>query len=141
MRNALILCIIFTAIFSPARLLSTAHADDAAPLGVTNNKLIKFTDSGIVPPSLQMKRDDGLVFFLNNTSKSYLTIEIDYAEHHKHCATTNLELSDDGIARSKRPIPPQDFALVCFPDSGNYELKVAGLPGKFKNSTVKILVE
>ena len=141
MCNSLILGIIFTAVFFSVSLLSTAQADDSAPLSVTNNKLIKFTDSGIVPPSLQMKRDDGLVFFLNNTSKSKLLLEIDYAEHHKHCATTNLELGDDGIAKSRRPIPPQDFALVCFPDAGNYELKVSGLPGKLKNSIVKILVE
>ena len=138
MRKAFIFSLALTL---TASFYTVARAEEFAAPGVSNNKLIKFTDHGIVPDSLTMKRDDGLVFFLNSTAKSNLKLELDYSGHHTHCATSNLDLGDDGVARSKRPIPPQDFALVCFPDAGNYELKVYGLPGKSKNSVVKILVE
>ena len=131
---------------APLNLLAEDHPDteNSAALdtkAVSENKIVQLTDHGIVPRELHIEQEDSLVFFLNSSSKAQAKIELDYGGKRSHCATSNLEIGKDDIARSKRPIPPQDFAMVCFPDKGHYHLKVFGLPANPAGQEAEIIVE
>ncbi len=105
----------------------------------STNEVIKLSDAGISPPTLEMKREDGIVLFLNDTPDSLLTMELAFGKHATHCASENLKIGDDGIIRSIAPIAPKDFATTCFHDPGTYSYTIFGLkqaPKGLKGSIV-----
>lgn len=107
----------------------------------SQNQIVKLTDQGVTPQVLKMDKADSSVFFLNDSSDSLVTLALDYGGKQTHCASSNLQVGDDGIVRSKRPFGPKDFASVCFPDRGTYELKVFGLKPNIKGLTSTIIIE
>lgn len=129
-------------IFSTA---SICHAEDAPPLVTkipdSKNQIIKLEDTGIEPISLQMKKEDSIVFFLNSSTDSLATIEIDYGNHTTHCASSNLQINKNGTVTSVRPIEPRNFASVCFHEEGRYPFKIFGLKSKPQGIFAEIVVE
>lgn len=107
----------------------------------SKNQIVKLTDKGIDPPILRMEGEDQSVFFLNDSTDSLVTLSVYYGGKKSHCASSNLEMHDDGTVRSKRPFGPRDFASVCLPDKGAYELRVFGLKPNPEGLTSKIIVE
>lgn len=107
----------------------------------SKNKIVKFTDHGAEPQTLEMKLEDSIVFFLNDTADSLVTLEVDYGKKETHCASSNLEIAENGIVRSVRPFPPKDFASVCFHDRGTYPVKIYGLKANPKAVAATIVVQ
>lgn len=93
----------------------------------SRNRIIKLTDKGIVPAQITMKQEDSIVFFVNDTSGSLTTLEIDFGKKPSHCGSGRLITTDDGKVRSVRPFGPNDFSSTCFHEKGDYPFKVFGL--------------
>jgi len=106
----------------------TVKADEV-PLSLpeSQNQVIKITDRGLEPRSLEMKKEDRIAFFLNDSTDSLVTLELDFGPHASHCATENLKIHDNGVVRSIKPIAPKDFATTCFHDAGSYSFTVFGV--------------
>lgn len=94
----------------------------------SQHQVVSVTDNGIEPTALTMKKEDSIAFLLNNTSDALINVEIDFGKHTTHCASGNLKIGEDGVIRSTKPVPPKDFASVCFHDRGTYNYTVYGLP-------------
>jgi len=107
----------------------------------SRNQIVKLTDRGIEPPVLTTNKSDSIVFFLNATTDSLATIEIDYKDKRMHCASSALALGEDGKIRSVRPFGPRSFTSACFPDRGSYTVTVYGLNGKAERASGTIIVE
>jgi hypothetical protein len=105
------------------------------------NEVIKLTDQGVEPLKISMKREDSIVFFLNETRDSLATIEIDFGKNSTHCSSSNMKIGDHGVISSSKPIGPADFASTCFHDSGAYTFRVLGLAGSAKPIQGEIVVE
>lgn len=93
----------------------------------SQNQLIKITDDGTASNELRMKKDDRIVFFLNDTTDSLLTLEISFGNLTTHCSSENLKIGDNGVVASTIPIVPKDFASTCFHDAGSYPYTVHGI--------------
>lgn len=107
----------------------------------SKNQIIKLLDQGIEPSALRMKKEDSIVFFLNSTTDSLATLEIDYGGHTTHCASSNLQVNKNGTVTSARPIEPKNFASVCFHDPGKYPFKIFGLKSRPEGVSAEIVVE
>lgn len=121
-----------------------AHAETPIPprqAPESRNQIVKFTDRGIEPAVLMTNKTDSIVFFLNATTDSLTTIEIDYKSKRMHCASSALTLGDDGKIRSVRPFGPRSFTSACFPDRGSYTVTVYGINGKADRLSGTIIVE
>lgn len=107
-----------------------ADDHDAVP-GTTvpesKNQIIRLTDDGLEPHELTMKREDSIIFFLNDTTDALATISVDFGKKTTHCATTNLKIGEDGVISSIKPMQRKEFASICVHDAGTYPLKVYGL--------------
>jgi len=107
----------------------------------SRNQIIRLTDRGVEPAALKMKREDSIVFFVNDTAGSLATLEIDFGKRAMHCGGGNLRAMDDGKIRSVRPFGPNDFASSCFHDTGRYAFTVYGLKANPKGIRSTIDVE
>lgn len=107
----------------------------------SNNQIIKLTDTGIVPPVLHMQLSDSIVFVLNDTRESLTTVVFEFGSKQMHCAGSNLETTEDGLIRSKRPFAPRDFASTCFHEKGDYKLTAYGLKAQPNGITAHVIVE
>lgn len=117
----------------------TAYAE--TPPEVQFNRLVKLTDRGLQPKTLNMKLDESILFFLNDTTESLATIEIDFGKKPTHCASSNLKIDKDGVIRSSRPYGPKDFASICFHDRGSYPFTIYGLKTSPQGVQGTIIVE
>lgn len=139
-------------VFIPSILLSavllylpsqgtTEKPAEPAVVPESQNQLIRLTDSGVEPTNIRMKKEDSIVFFLNQSESSLPTVEIDFHEHATHCSSANLKIDDNGRIRSQKPIGPNDFASTCFHETGTYDFTVYGLAKKPEGIKGKIFVE
>ena len=93
-------------------------------------EVVKISEKGFEPTTMHLKKEDASVFFVNATSDSLLTFEIDFGARRMHCASSNLTQDGHGVLRSSKPVGPKDFALTCFPEKGKYQVKAFGVKGK-----------
>jgi hypothetical protein len=107
----------------------------------SRNQIVTLTDQGLDPLTLRTNKSDSIIFFLNSTTDSLTTIEIDYGEKRMHCASGSLKLDNDGKIRSTRPFGPRTFTSACFPDRGTYTVTVHGLPPPRTAASGTIIVE
>jgi len=107
----------------------------------SNNRIIRLTDHGLVPPSITMKKEDSIVFFVNDSSESLTTLEINFGDKPIHCGSANLRTGDDGKVRSVRPFGPNDFSSTCFHSEGNYPVRIFGLKNNPQGVETVIRVE
>lgn len=134
MKNALIALttILLSLSVTSKSVLAENKPATQAPNTVVNipdskNRIIRLTDRGLVPPNLTMDREDSIVFFVNDSTESLATLEIDFGDKPTHCGSANLRTGDDGKVRSTRPFGPSDFSSTCFHASGTYPVKIFGL--------------
>ncbi|MCB0321494.1 MAG: hypothetical protein KDD60_11260, partial [Bdellovibrionales bacterium] len=72
---------------------------------------------------------------------SLLSIEIDYGAKRTFCSTGKTKLERDGVLRSLEPFSPRGFISVCFPEPGEYPLRVYGIHGNSVPSRGTIIVQ
>ena len=94
-----------------------------------NKEIMKISSTGAVPDRLALTAKDGSVFFVNTTRDDLLTLSVDFGPRRPHCSSSNMKYGKDGVMRTVTPIVPKDFAILCFPESGSYEVTIAGLDG------------
>lgn len=108
------------------------HAEQARPIvanagPLQENKVITLSDSGLAPSTLQMKLNDSIVFFFNDTKDSDTSVEIRFNQSTMHCASSNMKIQDDGTVRSIHPFGPRTFVSTCFHEKGKYQYTIGGL--------------
>ena len=136
----------FLVVSSLALLLSAApirlgYCETERPL---NQPLIRVTDTAIIPQNLSTRMDAGLVFILNDTSDSDISIEIEYGKHTRHCLGKTMESrkskTGTAVIGSKRPLAPKDFESICFHNVGNYPLRIKRLKnGRALNASITVI--
>ena len=142
--NLLYLFVTLLLVASPvqaAKESPVVKPDSVTVVPDSRNQIIKFTDSGIEPSELRMKREDSIAFFLNDSKDSLATVQIEFGDKHTHCASGNLSVIEGGKLTSIRPFGPNDFSTTCFHDPGTYEFTVFGLRPNPKGLKGKIIVE
>lgn len=120
---------------------SVEAEEDRASVLPGQGQIITVSDAGVQPKTLTLKKGDGIAFILNDTSDSLITVDLTYGKHTTHCASSNLKIGEDGMIRSKEPIPPKEFASTCFHDSGTYAFTVYGSKGSPAGIVGTIVVE
>ncbi len=108
----------------------TTSQGEQSTLGNAEKKVMLISERGFDPPVMKLKTLDGSVFFVNSTKDSLITLDVDFGGKHAHCASGNMELSPSHALVSKAPIAPRDFALMCFPDKGEYTARAYGVKGR-----------
>ncbi len=128
------------------RAIAEPKSSKQAPNSTINiqdsrNRIIRLTDHGLDPANITMKKEDSIVFFVNDTSESLTTLEIDFGDKPTHCGSANLKIEADGKVRSIRPFGPNDFSSTCFHAQGNYPVKIYGLKSNPQGVQTSIKVE
>jgi len=124
---------------------SSASAQSEVPalsiIEDSRNQIMKFTDTGVEPRELRIRAADSILFFLNDTSDSLTTVEVEFGDRSTHCASSNMKIEDAGTIRSNKPFGPKNFATTCFHDRGTYPVTVYGLKSKNSKDVASIIVE
>lgn len=119
-----------TQLLSPLR----AHAEDAAaaplPSESATKEIVKVTDSGLTPQDITINAADSTVFLVNFSESSPVDVAIEFGARRVHCHSKNLKLDEAGMMRTVKPVSPQDFAVLCFPEKGSYPYTVSFVSGK-----------
>ena len=88
-------------------------------------EVLTISDSTLSPEKIVLAHRDGSVFILNDSKSNEYRIEIPWKDRRLHCASKNLKFSEEkGAIESTGPLKPGDFVIACFPDVGEYEVKV-----------------
>lgn len=103
-------------------------------------EILTLGEAGIQPQPLTIDKLDASVFFLNTTREKKLSLEIDFGKNRVHCLSPNLELGSDGVMRTRQPIGPKDFAIMCFPETGVYPFRVSGLEKSGRVSEGRVVI-
>lgn len=136
---SLILCTVLC--YLPTYGTSQAEQPEIGRVPDSQSQVIRLSDAGVAPLTLKMKRDDKVAFFLNDSSDSLVTLELSFGKHATHCASSNLQINDDGSITSVKPIAPKDFASSCFHEPGTYTFTVYGLKGSAEGIKGSIIIE
>jgi len=122
--------ILFGVLIAQVATLSSALAHDELPLEEPEKLVMKISETGFQPPILKLTKLDSSVFLVNITRDSLVTLEVNFNGKQAHCANSNMTFTSAGVMKSKSPIPPKDFAAICFPEKGVYEATVYGVGQK-----------
>ena len=143
MRNYLFLpSLLLCVVLSYLPTYGTVEAEDSGNALIPGQaQMITISDGGIEPLNLILKKEDALALFLNDSKDSLITLDLAYQKHATHCASSNLTIGDNGLIRSKEPIPPKDFASACFNEPGSYPFTIYGLKGSPAGIKGSITVE
>ena len=93
------------------------------------NQVLVVTDYGIQPETLDLSPSGSSVFILNKSKKPF-TLEIDFGKKKANCASKEIEISSDGIMKTKQALKPSEFISICFPDKGIHKVKANNLNAK-----------
>lgn len=132
---------IFSLLLPAASLCEETAPGSIKTVPDSRNQIVRLTDRGLEPSTMTIKKDDSIVFFLNDTADSLTTLEIDFGEKHAHCSSTNLIISSFGKIKSQRPFGPNDFSSTCFHEKGTYPFVIYGLKSKPAGMAGQIIVE
>lgn len=115
-----LLCFLLAMVFgygNPVNL-SAGEIQDGFDLS-TNKVILSFNGEALVPKKLELTKLDSSVFFTNQSENKFVELEIDFSGKKVHCHSDNLTHQNSKI-KTKKPIKPGDFELVCFPSAGKY---------------------
>lgn len=134
-----VLCLVL--LYMPTSGISEGSPDEiSATIPDSQSQIVKLTNKGLEPSTLEMSTEDGVAFFLNDTTDSLITLDVEANGVKTHCASGNMKIADDGAIRSSAPIVPKDFASTCFHKPGTYHFSVYGLPNHTEGVRGSIIV-
>ena len=127
----LLLKIVFSLNLVPLAIPPSTLAESSAPLEIAHKELMKVTDQGLVPSEIVLEQNDSSVFLLNMLPNEKLNLTVEFGSKHMHCHSKNLAWdAEKGEMKTTTPVSPQDFAVLCFPESGVYPIVVESASGK-----------
>jgi hypothetical protein len=140
--RAILIVFIFVALAVPvvAQTALDLRKEIKKSIPDAQKEIVTLSEKGISPEKLTISKLDASVFFLNTTDEDEFSLEIDFGKNRVHCFSPNLDLSEDGVMRTKEPIRPKDFAIMCFPQAGNYAVRVIGLTKQKKTLGGEIII-
>jgi hypothetical protein len=103
--------------------------------------VLKVNENGFDPAEITLHHEDSSIFVVNTSQASLLTIKIDFKGRKAHCSSPNLEFNSNGVLESNKPIGPKDFAGLCIPEKGVYEVVAYGLTEKPIESKITVVTE
>lgn len=109
------------------------------PLESATKEIIKVTEKGLTPQNMTLSVPDSTVFLVNFADSAPMNVAIEFGQRRVHCHSKNLELDEAGIMKTIKPVNPQDFAVLCFPEKGTYPYTVTydgGVKGPLKGQVV-----
>lgn len=86
------------------------------------NQVLIVTNNKISPEQLDLSPVGGSVFILNKSSAPFF-LEIDFGKKKAHCASREIEISKNGIMKTKEALKPNEFISICFPEKGIHPVK------------------
>lgn len=98
------------------------------------NKVLIISDNKIEPEQVDLSPAGGSVFILNKSSSPFI-LEIDFGKKKAHCASREIEMTKEGVMKTKETLKPNEFISVCFPDKGIHPVKA----GKKLNAKINVL--
>jgi len=118
--------------------IALAHDEKELPVEDAEKLIIKVSESGFEPSAIKFHKEDSSLFVVNSSKSSLLTISFDFKGKKTHCASSNMSLSGDGILKSNAPIAPKDFAALCIPEKGKYDLVAYGITPKPLHASIEV---
>ena len=76
---------------------------------------------------LTINTEERVAFFFNNSRESLMSLDAHVGDSTTHCASENLQIGDDVVVSSIKPVAPKDFASMCSHDAGTYPFTVRGV--------------
>ncbi len=125
---------------TPAALFAEESHEHTQPLEEPVKEIMKVTDAGLVPSKVLFHKLDSSLFFVNASEDSLINVTVRFGSKQPHCASSNMKF-EDGSMHSVKPIGPKDFAIMCFPEKGTYEVLVEGLASKPGKVIGQVVVE
>ena len=120
----------------------TAAASGEGSLVVPGHKeIVKLSAAGLEPQRIVLPEFDSSVFFLNTTRDGLASLVVDFGKKRAHCASANMKFNDQGTMMTVKAIGPRDFAILCFPEPGEYPITAQGLDGTTKKYTGTVVVK
>ncbi len=118
------------AFFSPLLVSLPAFAVDGEPDRSTSaiKHVMRITEEGITPRELTLKKLDSSVFLYNELADQPVDISIRFGSNRVHCHSPRLKMDSEGVFRTDSPLPPNSFAIACFPSRSQYPIEVTA-PG------------
>ena len=98
--------------------IEAPQSPDARP------QMVKIGPKGVSPAQLTMLQSDSIVFFYNDTEDDLATLEVEFGPRVVHCSAALKIVKEPGLARSRKPFGPKEFASTCFHDKGQYTYRV-----------------
>jgi len=90
----------------------------------TVKEVLTISSDSISPRRIILNQRDGSLFIHNDTESTEYRLEIIWNKRRLHCASDSLKVTENGDIVSALPLKPGDFEIVCFPDLGEYEIRV-----------------
>lgn len=120
-----LLCIVLFYLPSPS--VSESEHEQISLAQEVQAKMVVVSEAGLDPRELRINTEERVAFFLNNSHESLMSLDVHFGDNTTHCASENLEIGDNGVVSSIKPVAPKDFATMCFHDSGTYPFTVRGV--------------
>ena len=130
-------CALLLNIFCCPALSRAEVSGDQPGLAVeaAQKEIVAIGPDGILPAQLVLTKEDASVFFVNTSADALLSLQVDFGKRRAHCASSNMSYDEKGLLKSSQPIGPKDFAIMCFPERGEYTVTVFGVGGSLKPKT------
>jgi hypothetical protein len=122
----------------PHSVVSSSPAFSAVDAAV--KEIVQIREHETVPQSITLSKLDSSLFFYNATESGLVSLSVDFGPRRTHCWSPNLRREDDGSLRTISPLAPRDFAVLCLPDHGKYQVVISGADGSSRQQRVIVEV-
>lgn len=93
-----------------------------------DNKVLRIGDHAPLPKSLVLTKPGSSLFVFNDTAEKDLNLEIEFGQKPGFCATGAMKMGADGVFRTRKPVQPGHFVVVCFAHAGRYPFVARSAP-------------
>jgi hypothetical protein len=134
-----LLCLVLFYLPSPS--VSESEQNSIPLAQEVQAKMIVVSEGGLDPRELTINKEERVAFFLNNSREDLMSLDVNFGDNTTHCASENLEIGDDGVVSSIKPVAPKDFATMCFYDARTYAFSLQGVGRTSGNMPEPSIVE
>lgn len=126
----LLMIILLLLPFSSVSAAEQPHSQPEGTVEVSGpNYKVLHLSPGSSSKTTRLAPDQSGIFFLNDSARSPLNLEVDFGTRPAHCASARMKMGKDGVYRSTEAIEANQFVSVCFPFAGTYRYKAISTTG------------